>query len=85
MRALRTLLIPAALMATTVLAPLTASAQPGPAYRYPPRDIDATGTVNNAWNVTWSQSGTTLQASGVDFNRTLAPGATAEFGFCAAG
>ncbi len=43
------------------------------------------GTVNNAWNVTWSQSGTTLQASGVDFNRTLAPGATAEFGFCAAG
>ncbi|MBV6850289.1 cellulase family glycosylhydrolase [Xanthomonas euvesicatoria] len=47
--------------------------------------LTVTGTVNNAWNVTWSQSGTTLQASGVDFNRTLAPGATAEFGFCAAG
>ncbi|CEJ49235.1 hypothetical protein XAB3213_570013 [Xanthomonas citri pv. bilvae] len=47
--------------------------------------LTVTGTVNNAWNVTWSQSGTTLQASGVDYNRTLAPGATAEFGFCAAG
>ncbi|CAD2243792.1 cellulase family glycosylhydrolase [Xanthomonas arboricola] len=47
--------------------------------------LPVTGTVNNAWNVTWSQSGSTLKASGVDFNRTLAAGATAEFGFCAAG
>ncbi|KAB7780184.1 hypothetical protein CEK66_04710, partial [Xanthomonas sp. LMG 12460] len=42
------------------------------------------GTVNNLWNATWKQSGTTLSASGVDWNKTLAPGATAEFGFCAA-
>lgn len=40
--------------------------------------------VTGTWNVTWSQSGSTLKASGVDCNRTLAAGATAQFGFCAA-
>lgn len=45
--------------------------------------LPISGTVNNLWNATWSQSGSTLSASGVDWNRTLAPGAMAEFGFCA--
>ncbi len=46
--------------------------------------IGVQGTVNNLWNAVWAQSGSTLQASGVSWNRTLAPGGTAEFGFCAA-
>jgi endoglucanase len=46
--------------------------------------LSISGTVNNLWNATWSQSGTTLHAAGVDWNKTLAPGAMAEFGFCAA-
>lgn len=46
--------------------------------------LSISGTINNLWNATWSQSGSTLAASGVDWNRTLAPGAMAEFGFCAA-
>ncbi|WP_171070207.1 hypothetical protein [Methylobacterium terricola] len=52
---MRTLLIPAALLATTVLAPFAASAQSGPAYRYAPRDIDATGTVGGRapWSAPW--------------------------------
>lgn len=45
--------------------------------------LNVAGTVNNLWNATWSQSGATLRASGVEWNRTLAPGASAEFGFCA--
>ncbi len=55
MRPLRTLLIPAALLAATVLAPVAGSAQPGPAYRYGPRDIDATGTVGGRapWSAPW--------------------------------
>ncbi|WOS40477.1 cellulase family glycosylhydrolase [Xanthomonas rydalmerensis] len=46
--------------------------------------LSISGTINNLWNATWTQSGTTLSASGVDWNKTLAAGATAEFGFCAA-
>lgn len=45
--------------------------------------LSISGTVSNLWNAAWSQSGSTLSASGVDWNRTLAPGAMAEFGFCA--
>ncbi|WP_045726654.1 cellulose binding domain-containing protein, partial [Xanthomonas sp. GPE 39] len=41
------------------------------------------GTVNNLWNATWTQSGSTLSTSGLDSNKTLAPGAMTEFGFCA--
>ena len=41
------------------------------------------GTINNLWNATWSQTDGNLSASGVSWNQTLAPGATAEFGFCA--
>ncbi|MBB4127789.1 endoglucanase [Xanthomonas translucens] len=46
--------------------------------------LSISGSVNNLWNATWSQSGSTLKAAGVDWNKTLAPGAMAEFGFCAA-
>jgi endoglucanase len=46
--------------------------------------VSISGTVNTLWNASWSQSGSTLNASGVDWNKTLAPGASAEFGFCAA-
>ncbi len=41
------------------------------------------GKVNNLWNATWTQSGSTLSTSGLDSNKTLAPGAMTEFGFCA--
>jgi endoglucanase len=46
--------------------------------------IPVSGTINNLWNATWTQAGSNLNASGVDWNKTLAPGAAAEFGFCAA-
>jgi endoglucanase len=45
--------------------------------------LQVSGKVNNLWNAVWAQSGATLKASGVDWNKTLAPGAVAEFGFCA--
>ncbi len=41
------------------------------------------GTVNNLWNAKWTQSGTTLNTSGLDSNKTLASGQMTEFGFCA--
>jgi hypothetical protein len=52
---MRALLIPAALLAATLVAPLAASAQPGPAYGYGPRDIDATGSVGGRapWSRPW--------------------------------
>ena len=45
--------------------------------------IPVSGIINNLWNATWSQKGGNLSASGVNWNQTLAPGALAEFGFCA--
>jgi len=41
------------------------------------------GTVSNYWNATVSQTGSQMTASGVDWNKTLAAGATTQFGFCA--
>lgn len=41
------------------------------------------GTIQDLWNGIWSQAGGELQVSGVSWNQTLSPGATAEFGFCA--
>lgn len=46
--------------------------------------LPVSGTINNLWNAVWQQAGGQLNASGVDWNKTLAPGASAEFGFCAA-
>ncbi len=41
------------------------------------------GTPYTVWNANWSQSGTMLTASGVDWNKTVQPGGTQPFGFCA--
>jgi endoglucanase len=41
------------------------------------------GTVKNVWNATYTVTGTQMAAVGVAYNKTLAPQATAEFGFCA--
>lgn len=41
------------------------------------------GTVTSSWNAKLAQSGSTLSADGVDWNKTLAAGATTQFGFCA--
>lgn len=37
--------------------------------------------VVEGWNATWSQSGSTATATNVDWNRTLATGASADLGF----
>lgn len=42
---------------------------------------DAGQKVVQGWNATWSQSGSTVTAAAVDWNRTLATGATADVGF----
>jgi endoglucanase len=36
------------------------------------------------WNAKWTQSGTALSASGVDYNSTVQANGTQSFGFCAA-
>ena len=41
------------------------------------------GTLTSSWNANLAQSGAQLTASGVDWNKTLAAGATTQFGFCA--
>lgn len=41
------------------------------------------GTVYTTWNVTLTQSGSTVTASGVSWNATIAGGQYAEFGYCA--
>ncbi|GAA2941540.1 cellulase family glycosylhydrolase [Streptomyces enissocaesilis] len=42
---------------------------------------DAGQKVVQGWNATWSQSGSTVTAAGVDWNRTLATGAATDLGF----
>lgn len=42
------------------------------------------GKPTSVWNANWSQSGSTVTASGVDWNRTVQPGGTQPWGFCAA-
>ena len=37
--------------------------------------------VTQGWNATWSQSGSTVTATGVDWNRTLGTGAATDLGF----
>jgi endoglucanase len=41
------------------------------------------GTVDKSWNCAMSGKTGTVTVSGVDFNRHLAPGGTAQFGMCA--
>ncbi|SEB84845.1 endoglucanase [Streptomyces sp. 2131.1] len=37
--------------------------------------------VVQGWNATWSQSGSTVSAAGIDWNKNLATGGTADLGF----
>jgi endoglucanase len=45
--------------------------------------VQIEGSIYTLWNAVWQQSGSSLTASGVSWNATLAPGATAQFGYCA--
>lgn len=42
------------------------------------------GNVSSLWNATWVQEGELLTVEGVSWNRTLAPGGSAQVGYCAA-
>ncbi|MGW1605639.1 cellulase family glycosylhydrolase [Streptomyces eurythermus] len=42
---------------------------------------DAGQKLVQGWNATWSQSGSTVGATGIDWNRTLATGASTDLGF----
>jgi endoglucanase len=46
-------------------------------------DIAVQGTITNLWNAAASAAGGTVRFTGVSWNRELAPGASAQFGFCA--
>ena len=39
--------------------------------------------MSGGWNGTWSQTGNAVRVSNADFNKTLAPGASANLGFVA--
>ena len=43
---------------------------------------DLNGTISSLWSAAWTQKGNTLTVTGFDWNRTLAPGAKTEFGYC---
>ncbi len=46
--------------------------------------LQVQGKLNQMWNATWSQSGSTVSFSGAGWNATLAPGAEmSSIGFCA--
>jgi endoglucanase len=46
-------------------------------------DVTVRGTISQLWSATASGTGGTVRFTGVDWNRVLAPGASAQFGFCA--
>jgi len=41
------------------------------------------GTISQLWNAGATGTRGTVHFTGVDWNRVLAPGASAQFGFCA--
>jgi hypothetical protein len=41
------------------------------------------GQINDVWNAVYTQTGSTLDAKGYDWNRTVAAGGKVDFGFCA--
>ncbi|MCA9628444.1 MAG: DUF1588 domain-containing protein, partial [Myxococcales bacterium] len=45
-------------------------------------ELELGGTLDNYWNAVASTNGARTRFSGVDFNRTLAPGEAASFGYC---
>jgi hypothetical protein len=40
--------------------------------------------MTGGWNGTWTQAGAAVQVTNVDYNRTVAPGATVNVGFVGA-
>lgn len=44
--------------------------------------LELPGTITTAWNTTYAVSGDTGTFSGVDYNATIEPAASAQFGFC---
>ncbi|SHO56497.1 endo-1,4-beta-xylanase [Vibrio quintilis] len=47
-------------------------------------DMTIDGTINNLWNATWSQEGSTVAMSGAGWNNTLAAGqSNSSIGYCA--
>lgn len=47
-------------------------------------DVTAQGTISQLWNARASGASGTVRFTGLDWNRVLAPGGSAQFGFCAA-
>lgn len=45
--------------------------------------FQVSGIVRSVWNAAYTQTGSDVTATGVDWNRILNPGASASFGFCA--
>lgn len=45
--------------------------------------LTVAGRVSQAWNVVWSQAGSMLNARGIDWNRSVAAGASRDWGYCA--
>lgn len=41
------------------------------------------GTLNNSWSAAVAQQGSSLNVSGLEWNKVLSPNATTRFGFCA--
>jgi hypothetical protein len=46
-------------------------------------DVTMQGTISQLWNATATGTRGAVHFTGVDWNRALAPGASAQFGFCA--
>ncbi|MFT6396107.1 MAG: hypothetical protein ACJAYU_000850 [Bradymonadia bacterium] len=46
-------------------------------------ELELDGVVNDFWNSMLTQDGGTATVSGADWNASIAPGASADFGFCA--
>ena len=47
--------------------------------------FDMTGTVTSSWEAEFDRVGDVVTVSGVNWNDVLAPGRSANFGFCASG
>lgn len=46
-------------------------------------DVPLDGKIGNLWKARWTQDGAVIHARGEDYNRTLKPGESTDFGFCA--
>lgn len=45
--------------------------------------VAITGKVNDLWNAVWTSAGSSIKVSGFGWNESIAPNASAQFGFCA--